>query len=55
MFWHMLGISPLLICDRLYPKASDLVAMRAVIFNAIAERDTVGQFRGIGRLGEQKR
>lgn len=37
-FWHDLGIDPLLICRQLYEKRGDLVAMRAVIFNAIAER-----------------
>lgn len=38
-FWHDLGIDPLLVCERLYAKRGDLVAMRAVIFNAIAERE----------------
>lgn len=38
LFWHQLGINPLLICERLYAQRGDLVAMRAVILSAIAER-----------------
>lgn len=38
-FWLALGINPLLICERLYAKRGDLVAMRAVVMVAIAERD----------------
>lgn len=37
-FWRELGINPLLVCERLYAQSDDLVAMRAVIFVAIAER-----------------
>lgn len=37
-FWYQLGISPLIVCERLYAQRGDLVAMRAVIFSAIAER-----------------
>lgn len=37
-FWHELGIDPLPICERLYAQRGDLVAMRAVILVAIAER-----------------
>lgn len=37
-FWYDLGISPLLVCEKLYARRGDLVAMRAVIINAIAER-----------------
>lgn len=37
-FYHLLGLDPLLVCERLYAKRGDLVAMRAVIFNAIEER-----------------
>lgn len=37
-FWLSLGINPLLVCQRLYAKRGDLVAMRAVCFVAIAER-----------------
>lgn len=38
LFWHILGLDPLRICERLYAQRGDLVAMRAVIFTAIAER-----------------
>lgn len=38
LFWHQLGLNPLLICEGLYAKRGDLVAMRAVILVAIAER-----------------
>jgi hypothetical protein len=38
LFWHALGINPLLICERLYAQRGDLVAMRAVILSAMAER-----------------
>lgn len=51
-FWESIGISPLLVAERLYAKRGDLVAMRAVIFNAIAEREAVSQFRGIGRVAK---
>lgn len=37
-FWQALGINPLIVCQRLYAQRGDLVAMRAVIFVAIAER-----------------
>jgi hypothetical protein len=37
-FWYRLGISPLFVCERLYAQRGDMVAMRAVIFSAIAER-----------------
>lgn len=37
-FWDGLGINPLLICQRLYAKRGDLVAMRAVVMVAISER-----------------
>lgn len=37
-FWQALGINPLLVCERLYAKRGDLVAMRAVAMVAIAER-----------------
>ena len=37
-FWQRLGIDPFLFCMRLYVQAGDLVAMRAVVFVAIAER-----------------
>ncbi len=37
-FWYELGIEPLLLCERLYAQRGDIVAMRAAIFNAIAER-----------------
>ena len=38
LFWHELGINPLLTAERLWEKRGDLVAMRAVVFTAIAER-----------------
>lgn len=37
VFWHRLGISPLLIASRLYAAKGDLVRMRAIVFQAIAE------------------
>lgn len=37
-FWDGLGIHPLITATRLYAQAGDLVAMRAVVFVAIAER-----------------
>ena len=37
-FWMRLGINPFLVCEQLYAKRSDLVAMRAVIFSTIAQR-----------------
>ena len=38
-FWIGLGISPYLVATRLYAQRGDLVAMRAVILVAIAERN----------------
>lgn len=38
MFWAELGINPLLVAQRLYAQRGDLVAMRAVVLVAIAER-----------------
>ncbi len=40
-FWAQLGINPLLVAEKLYAKRGDVVAMRAVCFNAIAERESV--------------
>jgi hypothetical protein len=37
-FWARLGISPYLVASRLYAQRGDMVAMRAVVFVAIAER-----------------
>jgi len=37
-FWHRLGINPFLLCQRLHAQRGDLVAMRAVVMVAIAER-----------------
>lgn len=48
-FWDRIGINPFAICEQLYARRGDLVAMRAVIFVAIAEREAVSQFRGIKR------
>jgi len=38
LFWHALGINPLITAERLYAQRGDLVAMRAVIFSTIAKR-----------------
>jgi hypothetical protein len=38
VFWHGLGINPLMVCTLLHAQRGDLVAMRAVIFVAISER-----------------
>lgn len=38
LFWAQLGINPLLVAQRLYAQRGDLVAMRAVVMVAIAER-----------------
>jgi hypothetical protein len=37
-FWSALGINPYHVCARLYAQRGDLVAMRAVVLVAIAER-----------------
>jgi hypothetical protein len=37
-FWASLGINPLVTAEKLYAQRGDLVAMRAVVFSAIAER-----------------
>jgi hypothetical protein len=37
-FWAELGINPLIVADRLYAARGDLVAMRAVVMAAIAQR-----------------
>lgn len=37
-FWNGLGLNPLLVAEKLYSRRGDLVAMRAVVFTAIAER-----------------
>ena len=41
LFFHILGIDPLLLCERLWSKRGDLLAMRAVVMVAIAERTVV--------------
>lgn len=38
-FWLALGINPLIVCEQLYRQRGDLVAMRAVAFHAIMNRD----------------
>jgi hypothetical protein len=49
LFWPArVGLNPLLICERLYAKRGDIVAMRAVVIQAIAER-TPGVVRGEAR------
>ncbi len=45
-FWARIGINPLLVCEKLHDKAGDPVAMRAVIFVAMAERENAAQMRG---------
>ena len=37
-FWARIGLNPLLVAERLYAQRADLVAMRAVVMVAIAER-----------------
>lgn len=37
-WWVVLGINPHLVCERLHAQRGDLVAMRAVVMVAIAER-----------------
>lgn len=37
-FWRRLGVNPFLLCQRLHAQRGDLVAMRAVVMVAIAER-----------------
>lgn len=39
-FWHLVGINPHFVCERLYAQRHDVVAMRAVVLTAIAERDS---------------
>lgn len=38
-FWAALGINPLIVCERLHAKRGDLVAMRAVAIETIANRE----------------
>jgi hypothetical protein len=40
MFWAELGINPLIVAEKLFAQRGDLVAMRAVVMTAIAERGT---------------
>ena len=40
LFWHEIGINPLIVAEQLYAQRGDLVAMRAVVMLAIAERGT---------------
>jgi hypothetical protein len=49
-FWHRVGLNPLLVCEKLYAKRSDVIAMRAAIFTAIAERESLSQM-GHGQAG----
>jgi len=41
LFWHQLGINPLIVAGELYAKRGDLVAMRAVVMVTIAGRGKV--------------
>ena len=45
LFWHNIGLNPLYVCDKLYAQRGDIVAMRAVIFGAIGERESISQWR----------
>ena len=38
LFWHEIGINPLIVAEKLYAQRGDLVAMLAVVMMAIAER-----------------
>jgi hypothetical protein len=38
LFWQRIGLNPLLVAERLYAQRADVVAMRAVVLSAIAER-----------------
>jgi hypothetical protein len=42
-FWEKVGLNPLLVCERIYAKRGDLVAMRAAAYVAIAERESLSQ------------
>jgi hypothetical protein len=42
-FFLLLGIRPILLCKKLYRQRGDLVAMRAVIYTAIAARESCFQ------------
>jgi hypothetical protein len=37
-FWFQLNLNPLLICEALHKVSPDIVAMRAVVFNFVAQR-----------------
>ncbi len=37
-FWNDLGINPLIVCEQLWAQRGDIVAMRAVVMVAIANR-----------------
>jgi hypothetical protein len=43
MFFYRVGVNPFLLAERLWAKRGDLVAMRAVIFVAISEREAISQ------------
>ncbi len=45
VFFYRLGFHPLYVCEKLYAQRGDLVAMRAVVMNAIAERSVGKVFR----------
>lgn len=45
IFWHRVGLNPLAVCDRLHARRGDVVAMRAVIFTSIAERESITQWK----------
>jgi hypothetical protein len=47
------GINPFLAAKRLYAKRGDLVAMRAVVYHTIAERESRQQILTKGRKDDE--
>src|ERR1700678_1820414 len=45
-FWHKAGLNPIIVAKQLYEATGDLVKMRAICFNAIAERESSQQMQG---------
>jgi hypothetical protein len=46
-YWARVGLNPLLVCAKLYAARGDVVRMRAVVFAAVAERESLSQICGI--------
>jgi hypothetical protein len=44
-FWHRVGMNPLIVAKQLHEATGDLPKMRAICFNAIAERESGEQSR----------